>query len=173
MQGNRQNLSSAFNPSTLAPVEHTRAQAHTLMETDAIHWSGGQSSTAPGECLSWHLDLATLVHSEELGSLTMSAKRNGITMFSPLGSLNRYRSSFHLTHFQQPLHFSMIFFTFIFHPYLLMVRVRAWSCLHVTKMHIVTDYTFLFHVSRFPIVSHEHSPWEKNSLRIHSYVKQY
>ena len=28
---------------------HAHAQGHTLMETDAIHWSGGQPFTAPGE----------------------------------------------------------------------------------------------------------------------------
>ena len=34
MQGNTQNLSSAFNPSTLAPVEHTHAhaQGHTTVQ---------------------------------------------------------------------------------------------------------------------------------------------
>ena len=31
-------LLSAFDPSKLAAVEHTHAQGHTLMETDAIHW---------------------------------------------------------------------------------------------------------------------------------------
>ena len=51
IQGNTRNYSSAFNPSRLAPVEHTHAhaQGHTLMETDAVHWSGGQSFRAPGE----------------------------------------------------------------------------------------------------------------------------
>ena len=44
-----QNLSDAFNPSRLAPVEHTHAQGHTLMETDAIHWNSGQPFTAPRE----------------------------------------------------------------------------------------------------------------------------
>jgi len=43
------NFSAAFNPSRLAHVEHTHAQGHTLMETHAIHWSGGQPFTAPGE----------------------------------------------------------------------------------------------------------------------------
>ena len=43
------NYSSAFNLSRLAPVEDTHAQGHTLMETDAIHWSGGQPITVPGE----------------------------------------------------------------------------------------------------------------------------
>jgi len=44
------NFSSAFNPSRLAPVDtHAHAQAHTLIETDAVHWSGGQPFTAPGE----------------------------------------------------------------------------------------------------------------------------
>jgi len=43
------NLSSAFNPSRLAPVEHAHAQGHTLIETDAIHYSDGQPITAPGE----------------------------------------------------------------------------------------------------------------------------
>jgi len=38
------NLSSAFNPSRLAPVEH--AHGHTLIKTGAIHWSGGQPITA-------------------------------------------------------------------------------------------------------------------------------
>ena len=41
----------AFNPSRSAPVEYTHAHAqdHTLMETDAIHWSCGQPITAPRE----------------------------------------------------------------------------------------------------------------------------
>ena len=43
------NYSSAFDPSRFAPVEHTHAQGHTLMETDAIYWSSGQLITAPGE----------------------------------------------------------------------------------------------------------------------------
>ena len=42
-------LLSRSHPSRLAPVEHTHAQGHTLMETDAIHWSGGQPITASGE----------------------------------------------------------------------------------------------------------------------------
>ena len=37
------NLSSAFNPSRLAPVD--THMVHTLIETDAIHWSGGQPFT--------------------------------------------------------------------------------------------------------------------------------
>jgi len=49
VQGNTWNFSSALNPSRLAPVEHTHAQGHTLIETDAVHWSGGQPITAPGE----------------------------------------------------------------------------------------------------------------------------
>jgi len=41
----------------LAPVEHTHAhaQGHTLIETDAIHWSGGQPFTAPGSMAQGHL----------------------------------------------------------------------------------------------------------------------
>ena len=46
---NTQNFSSAFNQSRLAPVEHTHIQGHTLMETDAIHYSGGKPFTVPGE----------------------------------------------------------------------------------------------------------------------------
>ena len=41
-------MSSAFNPSRLAPVD-THAQGRTLIETDAIHWSGGQRFTVPEE----------------------------------------------------------------------------------------------------------------------------
>jgi len=48
IQLNTWNFSSAFNPSRLAPVEHSHVQGHTLMETDAIHWSGGHPITAPG-----------------------------------------------------------------------------------------------------------------------------
>ena len=44
-----QNYSSAFNPSRLALVEHANAQGHTLIETGAIHWRGGQPITTPGE----------------------------------------------------------------------------------------------------------------------------
>jgi len=50
MHGNTQNLSSAFNPSTLASVEHTHAHAqchthgdrcHTLEQWVAIHSAWG------------------------------------------------------------------------------------------------------------------------------------
>ena len=33
------------------PAEHTHAHGYTLMETDAIYWSYGQSFTAPGALL--------------------------------------------------------------------------------------------------------------------------
>jgi len=49
LQGNTRNYST-FNPSRLAPGEHTHAhtQGHTLMETGAIHWSSGQPMGAWG-----------------------------------------------------------------------------------------------------------------------------
>ena len=44
------NYSSAFDPSSWHLLNtHAHAHGPTLMETDAIHWSGGQPITAPGE----------------------------------------------------------------------------------------------------------------------------
>jgi len=46
-----QNLSSAFNPSMLAPVEHAHAQGHTLIETDAIQRWGYGAFLSTGSAL--------------------------------------------------------------------------------------------------------------------------
>ena len=73
-------MSSTSNPSRLAPVEHTHAhaQGHTLMETGAIHWSGGQPITPrpwqgvnchPPAVLYWTTH-STLSHGHPLKTLT-------------------------------------------------------------------------------------------------------
>jgi len=45
-----ENLSSAFNPSRLAPAD-THAQGRTLIDTDAIHWSVGHPGRMGVRCL--------------------------------------------------------------------------------------------------------------------------